>query len=74
MLFLDDIPIKGFWKLEKDEILGLDMCIWIVFYHIDDCLKGIAQLEGSHLMFSDEQLAFEPQDILVMGHLCGSYD
>ena len=25
-------------------------------------------------MFSDEQLAFEPQDILVMGHLCGSYD
>ena len=44
-----------------------------VMDHISDCEKILQRLKGTQLTFSGEKSAFEQQEILLVGHLCGSY-
>ena len=69
MPFLDDIPIKGCLVEEKDE----DGCRRFVIDHIKDCEKVLQKLEDANVTFSGEKTAFDQPEILVLGHLCGSY-
>ena len=73
MPFLDDIPIKGCPKDAKDESIDAEGCQKFVADHIADCEKILQRLEGARLTFSGEKSAFGQQEILVVGHLCGSY-
>ena len=74
MPFLDDIPIKGCPEDTKDESIGADGCRRFVTDHIADCEKILQRLEGARLTFSGEKSAFGQPEILVVRHLCGSYD
>ena len=73
MPFLDDIPIKGCPEDTKDDLIGADGCRRFVADHIADCEKILQRLEGAQLTFSREKSAFGQPEILVVGHLCGSY-
>ena len=73
MPFLDDIPIKGCLVEEKDESKDEDGCRRFVINHIKDSEKVLQKLEDANLTFSGEKSAFGQPEILVVGHLCGSY-
>ena len=73
MPFLDDIPTKGCLKDTKDESTGADGCRRFVIDHISDCEKILHRLESARLIFSEEKSTFGQPEILVVGHLCGSY-
>ena len=67
--FLDDIPTKRFFEVDKDETLGEDGCRCFMVDHIIDCDKVLWRLEDGDLTFSTEKLAFGQSEILVVGHL-----
>ena len=73
MPFLDDIPIKGCPEDAKDESIDAEGCRKFVADHIADCEKILRRLESARLTFSGEKSAFGQPEILVVGHLCGSY-
>ena len=73
MPFLDDIPIKGCPEDTKDESIDADGCRKFVADHIANFEKILQRLEGARLTFSGEKSAFGQPEILVVGHLCGSY-
>ena len=74
MRFLEsDIPIKGCLLEEKDESKDEDGCRRFVIDHIKDCEKVLQKLEDANLTFWGEKSAFGQPEILVVGHLCGSY-
>ena len=41
--------------------------------HIHDCEKVLRKLEEVHLTLFGEKSAFQQEEILVVGHLCGPY-
>ena len=73
MPFLDDIPIRGCPEDAKDGSIDVGGCRQFVADHIADCEKIPQRLEGTRLTFSGEKSAFGQPEILVVGHLCGSY-
>ena len=73
MSFLDDIPMKGCAMEEKDETMDDRGCRKLVANHICDCEKVLRKLEDVYLTLSGEKSAFEQEEILVVGHLCGPY-
>jgi hypothetical protein len=73
MTFLDDIPMKGCTVEEKDETINNRGCRKFVVDHIRDCEEVLRKLEDEHLTLSGEKSAFEQEEILVVGHLCGPY-
>ena len=70
---MDDVPIKGCPVEERDETIGPDGCRKFVATHINDCEKVLRRLEGAKLTFSGGKSAFGQAEIMVVGHLCGSY-
>ena len=73
MSFLDDIPMKGCAVEGKDETMDDRGCRKFVVDHIRDCEKVLRKLEDVHLTLSREKSAFQQEEILVVGHLCGPY-
>ena len=73
MPFLDDIPIRGCPEDAKDKSINAEGCPKFVADHIADCEKILWRLESARLTFSGENSAFGQSEILVAGHLCGSY-
>ena len=73
MPFLDDIPIKGCSDEEKDKTLDKDGCRKFVTDHVTDYEMILQKLERACLTFLGEKLTFVQSEILVVGHLCGSY-
>ncbi|KAL3679494.1 hypothetical protein R1sor_022450 [Riccia sorocarpa] len=73
MPFLEDIPIKGCRKDEKDETLDRRGCRKYVGEHIQDCEKILSKLEEVHLTLSEVKSTFGVREIVIVGHLCGSY-
>ena len=72
MSFLDNIPIKGCPKPDKDETLDGEGCKHFVTEHITKFEKVLQRLEDVHLTFSCE-LEFGQSKILMVGHLCKAY-
>ncbi|KAL3676054.1 hypothetical protein R1sor_026002 [Riccia sorocarpa] len=73
MPFLDDVPIKGCREDEKDEALDTRGCRKYVTEHIEDCEKILSRLEEVHLTLSGTKSTFGVREIVIVGHLCGSY-
>ena len=73
MPFLDDIPIKGCEERIKNEELDSSGCRKFVKDHIEDCDKVLSRLEEVHLPLSAPKSIFGVQEVLVVGHMCGSY-
>ena len=73
MPFLDDIPIKGCPEDTKDESIDTNGFRRFVIDHITDYEKILQRLECARLTFSGEKSALGQPEILVVGHLCGSY-
>ena len=61
------------FRLWPEIFTTTDRCRRFVTDHIADCTKILQRLEGVWLTFSGEKSAFGPPEILVVGHLCGSY-
>ena len=72
-LFLDDVPIKGCYKEEKNEALDQHGCHYFVKKHILDCEKILCRLEETNLTFSGEKCMFGKPEIVIVGHLCGPF-
>ena len=73
MPFLNDIPMKGCAIEEEDETMDDRGCRKFVVDHIRDCEKVLRKLEDVHLTLSGEKTTFGQEEILVVGHLCGTY-
>ena len=71
--FVDDIPIKGCEEKHKDLMIQDDGCRTYVNNHIEDVSKILTRLEEVNLTLSIDKSKFGVQEILVVGHLCGSY-
>jgi hypothetical protein len=71
--FLDDIPIKGCALAEKDETLTKGGIRKFILDHIQDMEAILQRLIEAGVTLSGEKLAFRLQEIVVVGHLCGSY-
>ncbi|KAL3685370.1 hypothetical protein R1sor_003392 [Riccia sorocarpa] len=72
--FLDDIPVKGCAEEEKDETMDeLTGCRKFVADHIHDVERILQRLEEVHLTLSEAKSRFGVSEILVVGHLCGSF-
>jgi hypothetical protein len=71
--FVDDIPIKGCEEKERDLTAQDDGCRAFVINHIKDVAKILSRLEEVHLTLSIDKSKFGVDEILVVGHLCGSY-
>ena len=66
MLFLDDIPIKGFSEDTKEESIETDGCKKFVTDHISNFEKILQKLDDARLTFSREKSAFGQSEILVV--------
>ena len=73
MPFLYEIQINGFLVEEKDESKDQDGCRRFFIDHIKDSEEVLQKLDDANLTFSGEKFAFGQPEILVVGHLCGSY-
>lgn len=62
--FLDNMPIKECLDKQKDESEDGHRC---------SSEKVLQKLEAANLTFSKEKFAFGHPEILVVGHLCGTY-
>ena len=71
--FLDDIPIKGCEESERDLTVQDDGCRAFVSNHIKDVEKILNKLEEVKLTLSIDKSKFGVDEILVVGHLCGTY-
>lgn len=72
--FLDDIPIKRCVEEEKDETVDVQTgCRKFVSDHVRDVSRVLQHLEEVHLTFSGAKSHFGVSEILVVGHLCGSF-
>ncbi|KAL3689190.1 hypothetical protein R1sor_015499 [Riccia sorocarpa] len=72
--FIDDIPMKGCAEEEKDESVDASTgCRKFVADHIRDVGKILQRLEEVHLTLSGVKSRFGVSEILVVGHLCGSF-
>ena len=71
--FIDDVPIKGCKQEDKDLMVQEDGCRAFVSNHIDDVAKILSKLEEVNLTLSIDKSKFGVNEILVVGHLCGSY-
>ncbi|KAL3695501.1 hypothetical protein R1sor_009577 [Riccia sorocarpa] len=71
--FLDDIPMKGCAVEEKDETVDKQGCRRFVKSHIQDVEKILQRLEEVHLTLSGTKSRFGVLEVLVVGHLCGSF-
>jgi Integrase zinc binding domain/RNase H-like domain found in reverse transcriptase/Reverse transcriptase (RNA-dependent DNA polymerase) len=71
--FVDDIPIKGCEVKERDLTVQEDGCRAFVSNHIEDVTKILSRLEEVNITLSIEKSKFGVDEILVVGHLCGSY-
>ena len=71
--FLDDIPIKGCASGERDETLTKGGIRKFVLDHIQDVEAILQRLIEAGVTLSGEKSAFGLQEIVVVGHLCGSY-
>jgi hypothetical protein len=73
MPFLDDVPIKGCYEEEKNEALDQHGRRHFVKQHILDCEKVLCRLEETNLTFSGEKSMFGKPEIVIVGHLCGTF-
>jgi len=71
--FVDDIPIKGCDEKKRDLTIQDDGCRAFVSDHISDVAKILSKLEEVNLTISIDKSKFGVGEILVVGHLCGSY-
>lgn len=71
--FVDDIPIKGCKEEVKDLTEDADGCRKFVKDHIEDVEKILKRLEEVDLTLSLEKSKFGVDEIVVVGHLCGTY-
>ncbi len=71
--FVDDIPIKGCEEKEKDCDIEADGCRAFVNNHIKDVAQILGKLQDVNLTLSIDKSKFGVEEILVVGHLCGSY-
>ena len=71
--FVDDIPIKGCKEEAKDFTVDSDGCRRFVKDHIKDVEKILNRLEEVDLTLSLEKSKFGVDEIVVVGHLCGTY-
>ena len=71
--FVDDIPMKGCEEEGRDLTVQDDGCRVFVSNHIKDVAKILSRLEEVNLTLSIEKSKFGIDQILVVGHLCGSY-
>ena len=71
--FLDDIPIKGCAEGVKDETLREDGIRKFVWDHIQDVEAILQRLIEAGVTLSGEKSAFGLKEILVVGHMCGTY-
>ena len=71
--FVDDIPIKGCEENQRDLTLHSDGCRAFVSNHIHDVAQILGRLEEVNLTLSIDKSKFGVNEILVVGHLCGSY-
>ncbi|KAL3685545.1 hypothetical protein R1sor_003567 [Riccia sorocarpa] len=72
--FIDDIPMKGCAEEDKDESVERSTgCMKFVGNHIRDVEKILQRLEEMHLTLSGVKSRFGVSEILVVGHLCGSF-
>ena len=58
MPFLDDIPINGCPKSEKNDLLDQNGCRGFVTDHIRDCEMVLQRLEGVGLTFGQQEIFF----------------
>ena len=70
---MDDIPIKGCDEKKKDSTIQGDGCRAFVNDHINDVTKILSRLEEVNLTLSIDKSKFGVDEILVVGHLYGSY-
>ena len=71
--FVDDIPMKGCEEKDRDLTVQDDGCRVFVDNHIKDVANILSRLEEVNLTLSIEKSKFGVEEILVVGHLCGSY-
>lgn len=71
--FVDDIPMKGCEEKDRDLTVQDDGCRAFVSNHIEDVARILSRLEEVNLTLSIEKSKFGVDEILVVGHLCGSY-
>ena len=71
--FVDDIPIKGCEEKKRDSTVQDDGCRAFVSDHIEDVAKILSRLKEVDLTLSVDKSKFGVAEILVVGHLCGSY-
>jgi hypothetical protein len=71
--FVDDVPMKGCKEEAKDSTLDGDGCRRFVVEHIKDVEMILAKMEDVGLTLSIDKSKFGVGEILVVGHLCGTY-
>ncbi|KAL3681576.1 hypothetical protein R1sor_024532 [Riccia sorocarpa] len=71
--FVDDIPIKGCAIDDRDDIVVSGGCRRFVLDHIRDVEQILARLEEVHLTLSGAKSRFGVSEILVVGHMCGTF-
>ncbi|KAL2643844.1 hypothetical protein R1flu_011431 [Riccia fluitans] len=74
MPFLDDIPIKGCREEDKDDKMDQRGCKCYVAEHIEDCEKILSRLEKAHLTLYGAKSIFGVWEVVIVGHLCDSFD
>ena len=70
--FVNDIPRKGCEEKDKDLAIQDDGCRVFVDNHIKDVANILNRLEEVNLTLYIEKSKFGIEEILVVGHLCGS--
>ncbi|CAM6127329.1 unnamed protein product [Calypogeia fissa] len=70
---LDDIPIKGCATNEKNETPREDGIRQFMWDHIQDVKAILQRLIEVGVTLSGEKSAFGLKEVLVVGHMCGSY-
>ena len=73
MPFLDDVFIKGCREESKDETLDKKGCRKYVVDYIEDYKKILTWLGKVHLTLLGMKSVFGVQEVVIVGHLCGSY-
>ena len=73
MSFLDGLTIKECSLEKKDKSLMPNGCRKFVIDHINDCEKILSKMEEVHLRLSGQKSIFGVPEILIVGHMCGTY-